>query len=56
MAVINKGLLSGEELVRHYSSAHKKKIYFHSGMDRYLKMSGFGPREPCLSTHNISDL
>ncbi|XP_067047828.1 uncharacterized protein [Acropora muricata] len=29
MATIKKGLLNGEEIVRHYSSSHKRKIYFH---------------------------
>ena len=58
MAIIKKGLLSGEELVRHYSSANKKKIYFHSGMDRYgiWKCLGFGPRDPYLRTNIISNL
>ena len=36
MAPIKKGLMSGDEITKNYSSAHKKKIYFHShqpGMD-----------------------
>lgn len=30
MATVKRGVMSGEEFVRHYSAAHKKKIYFHS--------------------------
>ena len=36
MAPIKKGLMSGEEITKSYSSAHKKKIYFYlqqPGMD-----------------------
>ncbi|XP_068700439.1 uncharacterized protein [Montipora foliosa] len=29
MATVKNGLLNGEEIVRHYSAAHKKKIYFY---------------------------
>ena len=34
MAIVKNGLLNGEEIVRHYSAAHKKKIYF------YLQLTG----------------
>ena len=38
MATVKKGLMSGEEILSHYSAAHKKKNYFHSqqpGMDTF---------------------